>query len=379
MADKRRLLTLVGPAGIGKTSVAIAVAERLIGTYADGVWLIDLAPVADPHLVPTALASVMGLETRSDSPLPTLISALRDMQTLLVFDNCEHVIEPAAALAALALKGSPGVRIIATSREPLRAEGEWVHRLGALESPPVSPRITATEALRFAAVQLFAERAAATTNDFELSDTNAPSACEICHKLDGIPLAIELAAGRVDMFGVRGLAARLDGRSRLLAFGRRGPLSRHRTLGAALDWSHQLLNQEEQTILRRLAIFAGGFTLASASAVAAGTDQNLSDITDTVESLVMKSLVEANVGEREVRFRLLETTRVFALAKLAESGEADELAHRHAAYFRDLLHARSSSPEGSDSISATAPEIDKFVPHSRGLLRRGAIDRLPLH
>ncbi len=194
----QRLLTIVGPGGIGKTAVALDAAARLVGDYEDGVWLIDLAPIADPRLVPTALASALRLEISSDDPVPGLIAAVRDRQMLLVLDNCEHVIEEAAALAAGVLRGSHGVQILATSREPLRVEGERVHRLSPLGSLPASVRLGASEALRFPAVQLFVERAAAAMNEFELSDADAYSVGDSCRRLDGVPLAIELAAGRVD-------------------------------------------------------------------------------------------------------------------------------------------------------------------------------------
>jgi predicted ATPase len=318
-----RLLTIVGPAGIGKTSVAVAAAERLIGAYDDGIWRIDLASITDPRLVPTALASALRIASRSDDPLPGLIAAVKDMQMLFVLDNCEHLIEPAAAVAIAILRGSRSIQILATSREPLDVEGERVHRLSALESPPESIGLNAVEALRFPAVQLFVERATATMNEFELSDNDAPGAAGICRKLDGVPLAIEFAAARVDTFGVRGLAARLDDQMPLLGGGPRLAPPRHRTISAALDWSYQLLSQEEQTVFRRLAILVGDFTLETAIAVAAGSDRMSLDIAFIVESLVMKSLVTANVDDGQVRFRLFETTRAYALTKLAESGESD--------------------------------------------------------
>ena len=356
----QRLLTIVGPGGIGKTAVALDVAKRLMGAFEDGIWLIDLAPIADPHLVPTALASSLGLEIRSDNPIPGLVGALSSKQMLLVLDNCEHVIEAAADLAAGILKGSRGVQILATSREPIRLEGERVHRLSPLESPPASARLSASEALRFPAVQLFVERAAAAMNDFELSDTEAKTAGGICRKLDGVPLAIELAAARVDAFGIGGLAERLDDRLRLLTGGRRTALPRHQTIGAALDWSYRLLSQDEQTVFRRLAIFVGGFTIKSARAVAADSDADVPNIADSVASLVMKSLITADVSDGAVRFRLLETTRAYALTKLLESGEADALARRHAVFFRDLVDAARIRWIGDPSIAAYAPEIDNI-------------------
>ena len=225
-----RLLTIVGAGGIGKTAVAIAAAEELMPAYGDGVWFIDLAPIADPRLVTTALALALRLEIRSDNPLPSLVAALADKKMLLVLDNCEHVIDGAANLTADLLRGSRGMRILATSREPLRVEGEQVHRLSTLGSPSASVRISAAEALRFPAVQLFVERAAANVYQFELADAEAASVGDICRKLDGIPLAIEFAAARVDTFGVRSLAALLDDRLRLLTGSRRTAVARHRTM-----------------------------------------------------------------------------------------------------------------------------------------------------
>ena len=201
---RQRLITIVGPGGIGKTTVALAVAEALIPAYEHGVWLIDLAPLGDPRLVPNALFAALGLEIRSENPLLGLIAFLRDKRMLLVFDNCAHVIDAAAALAIAVLRNAPGVHILATSREPLRIEGEHMHRLSPLASPPASARLTAVEALRFPAVQLFVERAEETLDEFTLSDADASLVSGICNKLDGIALAIELAAARVDAFGVRG-------------------------------------------------------------------------------------------------------------------------------------------------------------------------------
>src|SRR5271166_1143491 len=358
-----RLLTIVGAAGIGKTAVAFEVAEQLLPNYEHGVWLINLAPVADPRLVPTALASALGLEIRSDAPLPGLIAALSNKRMLLVLDNCEHVIEAAAALAAAVVRGARGVQILVTSRESLRVEGERVRRLSSLASPPAAVKLKAAEALGFPAVQLFVERVAATVSDFEINDANASTVGDICRRLDGLPLAIELAAARVDAFGVAGLAARLDDRFRLLTGGLRGTLPRHRTLAAALDWSYQQLSPEEQTLFRRLAIFAGGFTLEAAQAVAAETEGDFLKVADMIASLVTKSLVQTDAGGPEIRYRLLETMRAYALTKLASSGEADVLARRHAAYFTALFEradAESLVRSPNDWLAAYGREIDNL-------------------
>jgi predicted ATPase/DNA-binding winged helix-turn-helix (wHTH) protein len=335
--SRQRLITIAGPGGIGKTTVALAVAEALIPACEHGVWLVDLAPLSDPRLVPSALAAVLSLEIRSDNPLPGLIAGLKDKETLLVLDNCEHVIDEVAVLTSGILKGAPDLHILATSREPLRAEGEHVSRLSPLGSPPGSAGLTAAEALRFPAVQLFVERVAGSLDEFELSDADAPIVAGICRNLDGIPLAIEFAAARVEAFGMHGLGAHLDERLRLLTSGRRTAMARHRTLSTALDWSYRLLTEDEQMALRRLAIFAGGFTLDAAGAVAADDNHPEVEVVDQVAELVAKSLVVADVTDAEPRYRLLDTTRTYALEKLVESGEFERAARRHAEFYLDLF------------------------------------------
>jgi predicted ATPase/DNA-binding winged helix-turn-helix (wHTH) protein len=342
---RQRLLTIVGAGGIGKTSVALAVAEQLIPAYEHGVWLIDLAPLADPRLVPSALADALGFEIRAENPLPGLVASFRDKEMLLVLDNCEHVIDAAAALAVGVLAGAPGVQLLATSREPLRIEGERVHRLSPLASAPASARLTAAEALGFPAVQLFFERAAATLDEFELTDADAPIAAEICGRLDGIALAIELAAARVDTFGVRGVAAHLDDRFQLLTRGRRTALPRHRTLRATLDWSYKLLPEPERVVLRRLAIFAGGLTEEAASAVAASAEIAASEVVESLANLVTKSLVSVDVGGVMVRYRPPESIRAYALQRLIESGEREQIARRHAEYHLGLFKRAEAEAE----------------------------------
>jgi predicted ATPase/DNA-binding winged helix-turn-helix (wHTH) protein len=331
LLPEQRFITLVGPGGIGKTSVALALAEALLASYEDGVWLVDLALVGEARLVPAALAAALGIEIDEETPLAALLAFLRRKRLLLVLDNCEHVIEAAAAISVAVLKGAPGVHVLATSREPLRAEGEQMQRLAPLECPPAALRLTAPETLSFAAVQLFVERATV-TGEGSLRDTDAPLVAEICRKLDGIPLAIELAATRVDALGVRGLAAHLDDRLQMLTSGCRTALARHQSMSASLDWSYGLLTTEEQSVLRRLAIFAGSFTLSAAAAVAADISEAEGCVIDLVSKLVTKSLLAADGDGAEPRFRLLETTRAFVLRKLAESGEIDLIQQRCADY-----------------------------------------------
>ena len=229
---QRRFTTIVGIGGVGKTTVALAIASILRPSYRDGIRFVDLAPIADPALVPSTLASVLGVRVSSGDPLLAVVAVLRQKAMLVMLDNCEHVVEAAAALAEEICKGAPDVHILATSREALRARGEHVERLVPLQTPTETEGLTAAEALAFPSVQLFVERAAATLDSFELSDANTPAICEICRRLDGIALAIELAAGRVDTLGVGEIAGRLDDRFRLLTRGRRTALPRHQTLNA---------------------------------------------------------------------------------------------------------------------------------------------------
>lgn len=334
---KHRFVTIVGPGGIGKTTVGLAVAHRLVGSYLDGIRFVDLTPLRDHQLVPNVVAFALGLAVQSEDVLSALTNFLKRRQMLVVLDNCEHVIDAAATLAEQVLKSAPGLHILATSREPLRAEGEHVQRIAPLAVPPLSDDLTATAALTFPAVRLFVERAAASLDSFGLTDSDAPVVAEICRRLDGIALAIELAAVRVDALGVRGLASLLNDRFRLLTTGRRTALPRHQTLGAALDWSHELLTDAERTLLRRLAVFVGDFAPEAASAVASGAGIAESQVFELIVDLVEKSLVIADIGGDSVRYRLLDTTRAYALEKLIASGEFETVARRHAEFYRDLL------------------------------------------
>jgi len=356
-----RFITIIGPGGIGKTTVALAVAEKLIASYEDGARFVDLAPIGDPGLVPSALASVLGIAIRSENPYPALISFLADKQMLLLLDNCEHVVGAAAALAEEVLRGAPGVHILATSREPLRAEDERVQRLSPLETAPMSAGLTAAVALTYPAVQLFVERAAASADGYELGDADAPIVAQICRRLDGIALAIELAAGRVDAFGVRGVATRLDDRFQLLTRGRRTALPRHQTLRAALDWSYELLSDTERCVMRRLGVFAGRFTMEAASAVARDDKVAASDVDESVANLVEKSLVVGDVGGAIVYYRLTDTARAYAQKRLTEIGEAQVLARRHAVYHRDFFERGEADWETQSTaewLSTYAPQID---------------------
>jgi len=344
LLSRERLVTIIGPGGIGKTTVALAVAERMIAGYEHGVWLVDLAPLGGPRLVPSSVATVLGLEVRTEDPLPGLIAGLRDQRMLLLLDSCEHVIDAVAKLVAALLGGAPGVNILATSREGLAVPGERQYHLGPLSSPERSSGLTAARAAAFPAVQLFVERVTTIVEDFTLSDANAPRVVEICWKLDGLPLAIEFAAPRVAMLGVEGLAARLDDRLPLLAARRRTATPRHQTMRAVLDWSYGLLSEDEQPFFRALGIFTGGFTVEAAAVVIMGAASKRVDAINRLADLVAKSSVVADVTGAEPRFRLLDTTRVYATEKLEESGERERIARRHAEYYRDLFtHAETEA------------------------------------
>jgi predicted ATPase/DNA-binding winged helix-turn-helix (wHTH) protein len=338
-----RFVTIAGPGGIGKTTVAVSVAHELLPKFAGAVHFLDLGPLNDPVLVPSAVASTLGLLVQSTDPTPGLIAFLRDKRMLLILDSCEHVIDTAAALAERIFEDAPQVHILATSRESLRVEGEHVLRLAPLSSPPDDAGLTAAQALDFPAVQLFVERAIATGRRFELSDADAPVVGEICRRLDGIALAIELAAGRANACSVQETMALLNDRFKLLWEGRRTALPRHQTLSATLDWSYDLLSEPERLVLRRLSVFAGLFTLEAARSVAADDDVDDEQVVTAVVGLVAKSLVAVGIGGI-TRYRLLDTTRAYAAGKLSETGSVDAIKRRHALYYRDLLERTNAAP-----------------------------------
>src|SRR5229473_688151 len=309
LSASHRLVTLTGAGGIGKTRLGFEAARHLLPIFADGIWGIELAPRSDPELVPVTVATALGLELASGTASPlSVANALRAKQLMLVLDNCEHVVDAAAQMAEALLRADPGIRVIATSREPLRVEGEWVYPVPPL-AVPREGSADGEDPLRYGAVQLFVERARSTAPQF-LSDVRAATGIAgICRRLDGIPLAIELAAARAAAVGIEGLAARLDDRFRLLAGGYRTAMPRHQTLRATLDWSYELLTEPERVVLNCLAVFAGGFTMQAASAVAADGAIAASEVVDCLANLVAKSLVTADAGGAIVRYRLLETGR----------------------------------------------------------------------
>lgn len=340
---RNRLLTIVGPGGIGKTTVAAAVADRVRSSFADGVWFVGLASLQSPDLVPNAVGAVLGIPHPDDDVLAGITTWLRDRHALLVLDNCEHVVDAVASLVEMIARSAPRVSVLVTSREPLRAEGESRHRLAPLELPPASGGITRGDALSYAAVQLFVERAAASFDDFNVDVADMAAIVEICRRLDGVPLALELAAAHIGVLGVNGLAARLDHRFALLIHGRRTALPRHQTLRATLDWSYDLLPATEQGILRRVAVFQGNFTVDAATCVA--EDAGLADdaIFSGIANLVDKSLLTADISGETPYYHLLEITHAYALEKLHESGERDLARRLHAQYFHQLFTSAESA------------------------------------
>ena len=335
---QRRLLSLVGPGGIGKTTVALAVAARLRGAF-DAVAFVDLAPTEDSSQMSAGVATALGLNLRpQQDPIEEIAAGVEGRQVLLLFDNCEHLVDLAAAFVEDLLGCAPGVTILATTRELLRASGEWVHQLSPLEAPPNSATLSAQDARGYSAVEMFEDRAAFAMGGYQLDDADAPYVADLCRRLDGIALAIELAAGRLAGLGVQGLACSLEDRFLVLTHGRRTALPRHQTLRATFDWSYQLLSPEEQAALRRLSVFSGEFTLDDAGPVIAGPvtgrDQRLMDVGDWLASLLDKSLIVANPAGRTLRYSLLETTRAYGQAKLTEAGEANLYRQRHAEHIR---------------------------------------------
>ena len=359
---KSRIVTIVGAGGIGKTTVALAVAAKLVAANRDGGGFVDLSPLTDPLLVPSALATMLGVAVRSENPIPGLVAFLAGKQILMVLDSCEHVVAAAAAVASKLLEGTADLRILATSREPLRLAGESVVRLPPLKTPDESDTLTAADALSFPSIQLFVERASERISTYQLLDADAPLIADICRKLDGNALAIELAAGRVDSFGVRGVATQLDDRFRLLTSGRRDAPPRQQSLTVTLDWSYGLLSEIERVILRRLGIFAGYFTFDAASVVATGGAIGLPDVVCGLASLVDKSLISADVGGTVARYRLLDTTAAYARNQLAaHPGEFEQIARRHAEFYLDMLgsaDAEATLQRGKDASIDHGSHID---------------------
>jgi predicted ATPase/class 3 adenylate cyclase len=342
-----RLLTLTGTGGCGKTRLALQVGAELADAFADGVWFVDLAPLADPALVPQAVASALGVhEVPGRSLRETLADSLRRSDVLLILDNCEHLLDACAQLADALLRACPRLRILATSRELLGIAGENAWRVPSLTLPDARQTPAVAGLTQYDAVRLFIDRALAALPTFAVTNQNAPAVAQLCWRLDGIPLAIELAAARVRVLTVEQIAARLDDRFRLLTGGSRTALRRQQTLQAAVDWSYQLLSEAERLLLQRLAVFAGGWTLEAAEAVGTGERIAGSEVLDLLAALVDKSLVVAEGQGAHARYRLLETIRQYAGEKLLEAGKVGLVRDRHRDWYAGLAARGEPEPDG---------------------------------
>ncbi len=349
LLEDTRLLTLTGSGGCGKTRLALAVAKELVEGFEDGVWLVELAPLADPSLVPQVVASTLGVREQPGRSLTeTLSDYLSSKKMLLVLDNCEHLIEACTTLAEALLRSCPELRVLATSREALGITGEvaWpvpslslpdIRRLSDIEGPP-----------RYESARLFVERTVAVKPTFALTEQNAPAVAQVCYRLDGIPLAIELAAARTRVLSVEEIADRLDDSFKLLSAGGRTARLRQHTLHATMDWSHELLSREERTLFRRLSVFAGGFSLEAVESVCIGEDVERDEVLGLLSRLVDKSLAVAREEDGETRYRLLETIRQYGREKLDGSGEDSEAGRRHAGFFVGLAEKAERELNGPD-------------------------------
>lgn len=348
--EKNRLVTLTGSGGVGKTRLSIQVATELLSASPNGVWLVELAPITDPDFVTRAICGVLDITLPGNaSPLTVLTEYLHAKKVLLVIDNCEHLIQTCAQICASLLHACPNLRILASSREALGSDGENSYHVPSLSLPDPKSGLAVIE--RTESVKLFMDRATAVLPEFELNESNASSVAQICKRLDGIPLAIELAASRVKLLNVEQIASRLDDAFRLLTGGSRTALPRQQTLRALIDWSYNLLSEPEKILFRRLAVFAGGWTLEAAESVCSGVGIAPEDVLDLMAHLVDKSLVVVTREGSESRYRRLETIRQYAREKLAESGESETLRNRHLEYFGGLVERFEPGLRGPDQVS----------------------------
>ncbi len=351
LLSETRLLTLTGVGGVGKTRLALQIAARVLDELKNGVWLVELAAVADPALVPQTVASALGAREQPGRPImATLVDFLRPKQLLLALDNAEHVIEACAQLADTLLRTCPDVRILATSREGLSIAGETLWRVPSLSLPDLQQLPPVGHLMEFEAIRLFVERAKAVLPGFKLTDQNALAVVRICRQLDGLPLAIELAAARVNLLSGEQIVARLDDRFRLLTGGGRTTVPRQQTLRAVIDWSHDLLSAKEKTLLRRLSVFAGGWALEAAEAVCSGNGVETGEALDLLTQLVDKSLVVVEMNDAGPRYRLLETLRQYGQDRLLESGEAADVRDRHREWYLVLAERAELELRGTQQL-----------------------------
>jgi predicted ATPase/DNA-binding CsgD family transcriptional regulator len=341
LLSQTRLLTLSGVGGTGKTRLALMVTEQVLGEFEHGAWLVDLAPLHDPALIPSTVAALFGLSHETGRPLQDKLNDyFRSKRLLLVLDNCEHLVQEAAQFAADVLRAAPGVKILATSREVLGIAGEMVYRVPPLEIPDPLHMPPIQSLAQFDAVWLFIERASATQSFFSLTEQNGPAIARICQRLDGIPLALELAAARVKVLSPEQIAARLEDCFSLLTEGKRAALPHHQTITALIDWSYNLLSEPERLLFRRLSVFHGGWTVEAAAALHLGGNQADIEVVDGLAGLVNKSLIHSTKSaDGTNRFTMLETLRQYAYDKLQESGETAEIRDRHLRYFVSFAEA----------------------------------------
>jgi predicted ATPase/DNA-binding winged helix-turn-helix (wHTH) protein len=368
LQTEQRLITILGAGGIGKTTVALSVGHGALADFSGAAFFVDLSTVNDKEHLVGAIASAVGLDSQLVDPKEALLNFLRPRRVLIILDSCEHLIEKTAEIADYIFQNAPDIYILATSREALHVPGERVLHLCPLDCPPEQPGLTASEVLAYPAARLFAERVSVRRGDFSLGDDEAPMVAEICRKLDGIALAIELAAGRAAIFGVKNTVARLGSRLDLLKFGRRTANPRHQTLIATLDWSHDLLSEIERVVLRRVAIFVGHFTLEAALAVTEEGGIDESEISGAVGNLVNKSLIGAWTSSRGPVYRLLDTTRAYALEKLATSGEQDSIAERHASFSIQMLENNPVNLFDLEFTEAAANAVRDYLGNIRAAL-----------
>src|SRR6266446_504491 len=332
-----RFVTLLGPGGIGKTTIALAVGRAAAEEFGGKVHFVDLESLTDPRHVAGAVATSLGLALKSKDPGLELVDLVRSRKLLVILDSCEHVIEAVALVAEQLYRETEQVYLLTTSRESLKVEGEHCCRVLPLDYPPDGSEQTAHAVLRYPAVQLFVRRVAARAGSVVLTDEEAPLVAEMCRKLDGLPLAIELAAGQVAVLGIKNTVARLVSRLELLNLSHRTAVPRHRTLKATLDWSYNLLSDAERIVFRRIAPFVGHFTLEGARYVAGELGADTGEIFDAIAGLVEKSLIVTRPDDGQQWYRLLDTTRAYALEKLEEHGELDVISGRHAKYAAEYL------------------------------------------
>ena len=368
LLESAHLLTLIGPGGTGKTRLSIQVANEVLQQYPDGVWLVELAPILDPLLVPRTTAIAVGQRDEPQLPVTDMLcDYLFNKKMLIILDNCEHLVDACAQMTERILQTASNVKVLASSREALGIAGEVTYGVPPLKIPDLSDLPPLDSLSQYEAVKLFVDRAASAVPDFKVTKENAPTLARICHRLDGIPLAIELAAAKIRVLSAEQIVRRLDDRFKLLTGGNRTALKRHQTLRAAIDWSYNLLPPKEQLLFRRLSVFVGGWTLGAAESVCGDEEEQgtvMSDeILNLLEQLISKSLASKEEAHGRPRFRMLETIRQYAKEKLVEAGESDALHDKHLEFFLDLAESAGSylrKAEQVEWLQQLDPEIENL-------------------